>query len=71
MASERDLTWAKARRMSIDALRVEIARCRNGITTGATGSAKRRFELRLQIMEQELTARSPAPTTTTPKPNRR
>lgn len=70
MASERELTWAKARRMSPDALRVEIARCRNGIITGATGPAKRRFELRLRIMEQELAERSPAPTHST-KPSRR
>ena len=54
MASERDLTMAKARQMTREALAAELLRCKDGIQVAANQAAKRRFKMRFEIMEQEL-----------------
>lgn len=54
---EIDLIQARARRMSSEEIRAEIARAQRGLKVAQSASAERRYETRIRLMTHELTSR--------------
>lgn len=57
MATERELTQAKARRMTREELAAELLRCSRAIKQAVTPADRRRWHKRHDIMEAELLTR--------------